>query len=476
MSYLLLIIFPLAMAGGAFALRRDTRLTGWFGVAAIVVELWLALSVPLDLPAQVLEITVGYDQFDRLFLATLCLSSLFVAGSFLVTPPGEYWIATLLLLLGASAAMLVIQEPLVVVTLLLLAGLLGGMQLVDQPVGSALLLRPQTLAMAIKYMVLVALGGLFLLIAFVLATAFERQLAGSSVALMRVIFGLLLIGAAVRLGLIPFHLWVPDVVEETPPPTMFVHAGLLTMLALPVVLVALQTQPQLLIGNVSGRWLLIGLGSFSTLLGGVVALLTSEQRRALAFLLIANVGLLAIGLGIGTIAGVSAALLGALHHVVATALIAVAVTLLERPVPGRREQAGALRERPVAALSLLLGVLVLLGAPPFSGWTARLMLIAAAGESWLTLAPTFGGLALMGLSAARLLQRALLRPPETPSVRGLLSDDLARLQVVELSYAPPLLLGALLAVGAGLLLAGLWPYPIMAQVDVTVRSFSFLRQ
>ncbi|WP_029215519.1 proton-conducting transporter membrane subunit [Kallotenue papyrolyticum] len=477
MQYIALILFPIAMAGGTFVARRDARLVGWMGVAAIAVQLWLALTLPADLPARVLDVSVGYGALSRLLLVVLCLASLIVACSSVVLPVGEYWISTLLLLLGIAAAMLLLQEPLIVATLLLLASLIGGMELVDQPVGSGMLLRPQTLALALKYLVLVALGGLFLLIGFVLATAYEQQLATSGPALMRLVFGLLLIGTAVRLGLVPFHLWAPDLADEAPPQTIFLHLGLLSVLALPVLLVALQTQPQLVVGNPSGQRLLIGLGALSALGGSLLALLSGSQRRMLALLCVANLGLLVIGLGIGTLVGVSAAVLGALNHVLALALIMTALALLERPVPGRREQAGALRERPIAALALLVGVLALLGVPPMSGFAARLALLAALQEQgWPVIGAVLASLLAMALVAGRWLHLLLLRPPELPSVRGLLSDDLARLTVIEPSYAPLWLRALVLLAGAGVIALGLWPLPVLALVEQLVGSFSFLRQ
>ena len=476
MTYLLLIVFPLAMAVGCFILRRQSQLVGWAGAATVATELWLALSAPVDQPAQLLELSINYTELGRLFLATFCLGGLIAALIVVAQPQGEHFVASLLLTLSISAAILIVQEPFVVATLLLLASLLGGAQLVDRPLDSPALLRPQTIGMALKYMLLIAIGGLLLLIGFILTTAYERQLATTGPVLNRAVFGLVLIGFSMRVGLIPFHLWLPDVLDETPPTTIFVQAGWLTVLALPVLLAVLQTQPQLVVGNPSGQRLLLGLGGLSAIAGGALALIAQQTRRAIAFLIIGNLGLLTLGLALTTVGGVSAALLGAFNHVGGVALIALGLSLLEQPVPGRREQAGALRERPLAAFAFLLGVLVLLGMPPFSGFVPKLMLLTASrGHSWVIGLLIGGGIVLSGLAGTRLLRQVLLQPRETPTTRSFFSDDLDRLAIANVPYAPRLLLGLIVVLALGSLVAGLWPQPIVAQLDELVRALAFLR-
>jgi formate hydrogenlyase subunit 3/multisubunit Na+/H+ antiporter MnhD subunit len=471
------MLFPLAMAGGCFVLRRHSRMVGWAGAAAVGAELWLALSAPIDQPSQLLGVSINYNELGQLFLAVFCLGALITMLTTTFVVHGEHFVAMLLLILSLGAAMLILQEPLLVAALLLLASLLGGVQLIDQPVDSPTLLRPQTLGMAIKYTLLVALAGLLLLIGFILATAYTQQLASSGPTLTRVIFGVLIAGFSLRLGLIPFHLWLPDMLDETPPPTIFVHVGLLTILALPVLLVALQTQPQLIVGNVGGQRLLLGLGGLSALAGSGLALGSVRVRRSVAFLTIANAGLLTIGLGITTVIGVTAALLGALNHVLGVALITLGLALLEESIPGRREQAGAMRERPLAAAAFLLGVLLLLGVPPFGGFLPKLMLIASSQErGWLVTLIVGLSLVLSGAAGAKLLRQVLLQPREIAPTRSLLSDDIERLTTVGVPYAPRVLQVLILALLIGSLVAGIWPQPIVARLDASVRALSFLSQ
>jgi formate hydrogenlyase subunit 3/multisubunit Na+/H+ antiporter MnhD subunit len=174
---------------------------------------------------------------------------------------------------------------------------------------------------------------------------------------------------------------------------------------------------------------------------------------------------------------VTAALLGALNHVLGIALITLGLSLLELTIPGRREQAGALRERPLAAAAFLLGVLLLLGVPPFSGFLSKLMLLVASQErGWLMTLIVGVSLVLSGAAGAKLLRRVLLQPRDVPTTRSLLSDDIERLTTVGVPYAPRVLLGLILALVFGSLVLGMWPQPIVARLDAAVRALTFLSQ
>jgi len=477
MNYLLLILFPVAMAGGTYVLRRQRQLVEWAGAATIITELLLALTTPLNQPAQLLDVSINYTQLGQLFLVTFCLGGLVATLTTGVTEHGEHCIGVFLLILGISAAIMIVQEPLAVAVLLLLASLLGGVQLVDQPVDSPTLLRPQTISMALRYTLLVVLGGLLLIIGFTLATAFDQELAASGPVLAQVVFGLLLLGFGVRFGLIPFHVWLPDLLDETPTATSFVHIGLLTVLAVPVLLVALQTQPQLLVGNTSGQRVLIGLGAISALVGGVFAILAEGSRRMIAFLTIANLGQLTIGLGSISVLGVGSALLGALNHIIGIALLVLGLALLEQSIPGRREQAGALRERPIAALALMIGVFLLLGVPPLSGFVPKLMLLVASYQyGTATGLATAASIVLCGIAGAKLLRQLLLRPKSETTNHSLLTDDFDRLALVTVDYAPRPLLALILVLAAASLAIGIWPEPLIVRLDQVVQTLTFLSQ
>jgi formate hydrogenlyase subunit 3/multisubunit Na+/H+ antiporter MnhD subunit len=175
--------------------------------------------------------------------------------------------------------------------------------------------------------------------------------------------------------------------------------------------------------------------------------------------------------------GIGVALLTSLNHILGLAIMTIGLTLLEQPIAGRREQAGAMRERPIAALALLLGTLLLVGVPPLSGFVPKLMMLTAAAETaWAMQILIGGSFVLSSLAATRMLRRVLLLPPETLTTRSLISADVERLGAVEVPYISRTLVVLILLLAFISLAGGIWPQPIMRQIDDYARSLPFIQQ
>jgi formate hydrogenlyase subunit 3/multisubunit Na+/H+ antiporter MnhD subunit len=179
--------------------------------------------------------------------------------------------------------------------------------------------------------------------------------------------------------------------------------------------------------------------------------------------------------------GLSGAILAALSQVLAVTLIFVSLGLLERP-DGRSPalvRHDLLRRWPVAGAGLIVGMLTLLGVPPFSGAMGRLLIYqAAAAQSPIELLILLCATVLAGLGFGRAAFTYLIGPSdEAPAVAPLLLGETEldrpaprRLQPEPASTAvlTILLLGACLAVG-------LYPGPILATIAEALRSLTFLR-
>lgn len=447
---LLLVVFPLAMAGGCLVLRRTPRIVLAAGLIALAIEGWLALGATVP-PGSVLESSVAYDGLGRIMLPAVC------AGAFLATMAaaagehGEYFVVTELLIVSCSACIALAREPLLVAGLLLAGGLLGGVQLADRPAGSVELIRPRTLGLALRYTVLIGLGGMLMLLGVTLLGGTTAQPATGGL-VMGSAYGMLLFGYAVRCGLAPFHVSLGDIMEDAPPSTAALHAGLLAVLALPVLLIVVEAQPQLL--GTSGRRGLLVLGAVSAPAAGVLGTFAGA-RRALAYLASANLGLLTIGLGLGTPQGVEAALLGAVGHILGTGLAALGLALLPC-AHGSSPRPADTGSRWAGALTLVLGVLLLVGVPPLAGFASKLLLLAAAWQSgYLVAAIVVAGITLMALAAGRLLSEAL-RPPAA-GVHDM--NEPVELGAPNVARVSRVLLLAAVAVALAAAVGGIWLPP-----------------
>lgn len=471
MPYLLLILLPFAMAGGCFVLRRQTRLVAQAGLGVALVEAALLWATPLDEPARFLGSTVQLSAFGLLIVgaATLILGCCMAVWAAL--PAGENAAPSGLLLFGLVLAAALVQAPFPRALLLLAAGLAGVMLIVDLPGDAPRLVRPATIATAIKYLLVVILGALCVLIGSGLSQAGAESTPSFAA-------GLMVAGFGMWLGLVPLHFALPDLADETSMPVFALTIGVLQLVALLFFVALRQAQGPQLLGAPAIELLVLGLVGLTIVVAPLMA--GSTARRTLSMLCLAAFAQVVLGWALQTGGGITSSVLGAAAYALSLSLLLVSASALEARAPGRLESAGALRDRPLATVGLLVGLGVLAGIPPLAGWPAKALLWRAALQrgSWL-LALVIIGEILMLIAIIRLLRSALASTPSRVVPGGdafdATGDELALLPAAMPSYAPAALRGlvALLIVTA--LALGLYPAPLTERVEQAVAGLAFVR-
>ncbi len=256
---------------------------------------------------------------------------------------------------------------------------------------------------ALQALLVTALGGLVMFVGAVLLTADAgtasiRELlalapAGPEVDAAVV---LLLVGAVSKSALFPFHFWLPGAMAAPTPVSAYLHAA--AMVKAGIYLIA-RFAP---IFALTAPWrpIVIGLGVFTMLLGGLQALRETDLKRILAFGTVSQLGFFAVVLGFGT----PAAALGGLALVVAHALFKSALFLIvgviDRQLSTRdvRELSGVGRQAPVMATAAIISIASMAGIAPTIGFVAKeaalTALVDASGAGSMWGAVALGGVVL----------------------------------------------------------------------------------
>jgi formate hydrogenlyase subunit 3/multisubunit Na+/H+ antiporter MnhD subunit len=483
MAYLLLIAFPTVMAASCFVLRKQTRLVIVAAVATALAQLTLVAQLPLDEPARLLGLTLNLDPLGRLFLLTfLCVGALAFLATWRI-PHGENFVPIALLTLGMICAiLLLLQEPFTVSLLLISAGLAAVLAIVDLPTGSPALVGRTTIATALKYLVLMTIAGVMMYMAFVLISIYRPGEAAGRVSPAHLILGLLTVGFGLRLAVVPFHSWLPDLAQDAAPMVSVIVIAILNVTSLLFLINIFQFFPVLVAENERGLTILMGLGALTAALGAALALAQPNMRRAVGYLLIYDAGMVLFGVATTTSIGLTGAIFEAFNQIIVVLLLFVCLGLLERPDgrPANVVRRDLLRRWPVAGAAFLGGGLALLGLPPFNGFVSKLLIYQAAaqrGPGYLAALLLATGLALLAL--LRVARDRLLGPDEdapveeTPILLG--TTELDRPAGRRLEREPPgmaLLAGALLAL---CLAIGLYPGPLLATIADVIRGLTFIR-
>ena len=479
MVYLLLIFFPVTMALSCFVLRKHTALVIGLALSTILVELLLVAQIQLDDPARLLGVTLTLNGLNRLFmLLFLGLGGMLFMAAWNL-PHGENFIAIGLLTLAEVCAILLLQDLFITALLLVATGLTAVLAIVDLPAGASNLVGTRTIAAALKYLVLMAVAGALMYIAFVLTDIFRPGELPGRISLARFILALLAVSFALRLALIPFHTWLTDMFYYAEPLVSALVITLLNTVSLLVLVLTFQSFPALLVESQASLTIMRIGAVGAALLGGALALGQQSLRRTLAYMILYDCGMVFYGLASLSEIGLTGAIMGALNQTIAVTLICVSLGLLERPdgrPPAIRRD--LLRRWPVAGAGLLVGALALLGVPPLNGYTSKLLLYQAAAEQgWGELIALLLATALAGLALARVAHERLLGPSdEGPNAEPLLLGevDLDRPAERRLAAEPRSAAALTLALLGACLLIGLYPQPLLATIDEAIRGLWFI--
>jgi len=258
--------------------------------------------------------------------------------------------------------------------------------------------------------------------------------------MMSLAFVFLLVGYGTKVGLAPFHAWLPDAHAEGPTPISAVLSGLLLNVALYALLrfkMVLAANPATL--NVGA--IMMALGLISLIFAAFMLYRRRDIKRLFAYSSIEHMGIATFAFGIGGPLANFAGLLHMTMHSLTKSAIFFAVGHVAQ-VKGTQRIAdigGLSVTHPVLAVGFALGVVAIAGLPPFGIFASEFMLVS----STFARAPLLAVLLMAGLLVAfgalvLRLQDVVFGAPKGPK------------DPVKASYVPLFLHLALV------LVAGLW--------------------
>ena len=235
---------------------------------------------------------------------------------------------------------------------------------------------------------------------------------------------LLLVTFATKAAAFPLFGWLPGPYQVAHPAIASVFAGLLTKLG---VYALFRTHTLFGLTGDSQGWVLAVIAG-ATMLGGVLAAYgQTEVRRILSFHITSQVGYMLFGLALLTEAALAGAVFYLMHHILVKTTLFMVAGMIERDGgSGILAKIGGMRTTaPVLAVLFALPALSLAGIPPFSGFVAKLALVAAAIEAgaWVLLGVSLITSILTVLSMAKIWSGAFwgempADAEEPPAERG----------------------------------------------------------
>jgi hydrogenase-4 component F len=235
--------------------------------------------------------------------------------------------------------------------------------------------------------------------------------------LLSLAFVFLLVGYGTKVGLAPFHAWLPDAHSEGPTPISAVLSGLLLNVALYALLrfkILLAGNPDTL--NVGAIMMTLGLASL--LFAAIMLYRRRDIKRLFAYSSIEHMGIITFAFGIGGPLANFAGLLHMTMHSLIKSAIFFAVGHIAQVKGTQRiaDMRGLSVTHPVLAVGFGLGVVAIVGLPPFGVFLSEFILVSSSfpRQPVLTIILVIGILIAFGALILR-MQDVVFGEPKGPT-------------------------------------------------------------
>ncbi len=188
----------------------------------------------------------------------------------------------------------------------------------------------------------------------------------------------ILVGLGFKLGVVPFHMWIPDVYHGSPTAvTMFLSAA--PKIAVFAMVFRLLAEG---LGGMSDGWqqILVLLAAMSLFVGNVIAIAQTNLKRMLAYSTISHMGFVAMGILAASEAGYAASM----FYIITYAIISMGGFAVIIFLSSKKSEAGELSDlkglgsrHPWVALMMMLFLFSMAGIPPTVGFYAKLSVVQA---------------------------------------------------------------------------------------------------
>lgn len=257
----------------------------------------------------------------------------------------------------------------------------------------------ESLAAGFKALLMTFSGGLFfvlgLILLYVKTGSFAFDALGELPPGWRLwVFLCFAMAAWAKSAQFPFFTWLPDAMAAPTTVSMYLHAAAMVKAGVFLLI-------RITLANPGLPWtagaLVAGMAIITMLMALWLFFSQDDLKKLLAYSTIAHLAYILLGAGMALMGSRLGGYSGAMHimnHSAGKGLLFLCVGALSYMAGTRRisELSGMARQSPLAAAGFIVGMLAILGVPPFSGFWSKFYLLAAAIDlggvaGWLILLP-----------------------------------------------------------------------------------------
>ncbi len=284
----------------------------------------------------------------------------------------------------------------------------------------------RALTAAFRYLVLGSIGATFIVIGIGLLYSMTGSLNMADLARLLpsvegprtvpVAFAFLAVGISLKIALFPLHLWLPNAYAYAPSAVSALIAATSTKVAVYMLVRVFFTifGADYTFGTMRLDVLLLPLALIAIISMSLAAIFQENAKRLLAYSSLAQIGYMTLGIGLGTVTGLTAGILHLFNHALMKGALFMALGCVVYRIGSVqiRDMAGLGKQMPWTMAAFTAGGLSLIGVPLTVGFISKWYLIAGALElGWWAVAALIVISSLMAVVyIGRVVESAYFRP------------------------------------------------------------------
>lgn len=224
----------------------------------------------------------------------------------------------------------------------------------------------------------------------------------------------MLVGIGIKMALLPLHQWLPDAYTTAPATSTALIAPIGTKVAAYVLIRLLfEIFPAEAVSELRFLDVLAALGAAGIIWGSVMAIPQQNMKRMLAYSSVAQIGYIALGIGLGTNYGYIGAILHILNHACMKGCLFLVSANFEARGKGVQIDgldAGLRKEMPWTTAAFSVAAISMIGLPPTAGFFSKWYLLLGSYQEghWIYIAVIVLSSLLNAVYFFRIIERLYL--------------------------------------------------------------------
>ncbi len=233
-----------------------------------------------------------------------------------------------------------------------------------------------------------------------------------------VAFAFFIVGVAIKIALFPLHTWLPDAYTHAPSTVSAFVAATMTKVGAYAMIRIMFTvfEPSFSLETLPTTEILGWVASAAMMFGCIMALAQNDLKRMLAYILVAEVGYIVMGVSVGNREGFT----GSVLHILNDSFMMVSLFLITGAImykEGHRNINNLFslhKKMPITMGCFIIAAISMVGVPPTAGFFSKWYLILGAidAQKWFFVAFLLLSSLMVAVAFFRIIQSTFFKPSE----------------------------------------------------------------